>query len=191
LVKDVRGHLHDAAGRFARTGAAKAIRNPKSLRGKSASSIRPRISESRAQDRYIEITNSALVVRNAFRRHGRGEDLQGASRRLVFDQERYGGPYTRLKNRQEAIVDATKQVRGFKFPRHTTKRTPSGKAYFLRGFGTFFDKQGNEHVFKPTTPKRNFAGKKGAGKRRIIDIRTSSKRGRHAAPTARQMMGRA
>lgn len=183
-MRDAAGRLHDALGRFARTGALKVTRDPATRRGATATAIRPHQSELTALKRYWGVTDAARAVREAYAQHDRGERVQEPH--LIYYPGHHHQPLT--MNPFDAIEQA-QPLRRTKFPRHTTKRTASGRAYFERGFGFRVDQQGNEHPIKPSTPHKNLAGSKSAGKKRVIDIRTPDRQGRHAAGrTARSMM---
>lgn len=181
MAKDAGGRLHDARGRFARTGAVRVDLEGPRLRKTQAQP------ESEARKKWFKTRARAASVDEAFIQHVRGERV--AEPGLIYRRGHMARPERRpepVLDRFAALQQATKGLRGVKGAafRHETKRAFNGKAMTVRGWKSREFAAGSTTVmrgFGTRTRVLNGAGRK-PGKRSARDMFAPAYRPRHGTP---------
>lgn len=170
-MQDARGRMHDALGRFARTGAIKVdLEGPRPRKSRA----RP---ESLARQRWDMARERAGRVNQALADLGHGRRVDEP---LVYHRGQAARPDLRREptfDRAEALeraVDGLRGSRGSGF-RHETKRAFNGKGLAVRGWKSREFPGGWIRGFGKRTRVLNGAGKKPT-RHRARDIWKSSRR---------------
>lgn len=159
-MTDARGHLHDALGRFARTGAVRVERTePRTRKVKRA------VPAGAARSKWDRVRDRADAVSEVQARHISGERVTDReSMNLLYH---WGAAAHRrgdetVMDRRTALQRATGPLRGVKGAgfRYSTKRTSTGKATAQRGHKGRELPDGTIRGFGLRTRVLNGAGKK-------------------------------
>lgn len=182
MVQDAGGRLHDALGRFARSGAIKVELEGPRLRKVHAQP------GSEARRRWDSVRSQAKKVDEALAQYAHGQRV--AAPELIFHRGKYARPEVRHESvlgRPDALENATSRLRGIKGAavRYETKRAFNGKGLAVRGWKPREFPDGWTRGFGRRTRVLNGAGKKPT--RRARDVfataaKAAAYRPRHGAP---------